>query len=112
MRKIKEWISAARGQKRVHSDDLDRIIRRCKQKYGYLFPRYTCTKNGSKSVHHFNAPNVYPISLERVHGSREYVPSRYKDLILDGLDGLVSYIESNTRDEENESTDHEDETND
>jgi hypothetical protein len=35
-----------------------------------------------------------PISLEKEHGSREFLPPRYKTLALDGLDSIVAYIES------------------
>ena len=88
-----------RNQKNVHSDDLERIIRRCKEKYTYLFPKYDCRKNGSRSVHHFNVVGVPPISLERVHGNREYVPRAYVTYILEGLDSLVNYIEMNSKGE-------------
>lgn len=102
MRKIKEWLSEARNKKRVEYDDLDRIINRCLNKYRYLFPKYLPTKNGSKSVHHFNVPNVPPISIERPHGNREYIPSYYATLIIDGLDSLIAYIESKKKDEDND----------
>jgi hypothetical protein len=104
VRKIKQWIAEARTQRRVHSDDLEKIIRRCTLKFGHLFPAYICTKNGSRSVHHFNVPGTHPISLERVHGNREYVPPRYVEFILDGLDALVAYIELTTGDEEDDTT--------
>jgi hypothetical protein len=102
VRKIKEWLSEARGKKHVHSDELDRIINRCLNKYGHLFPKYLCTRKGSKSVHHFNVPNVPPISIERVHGDREFVPPRYAAFIIDGLDCLITHIESNRTDEDND----------
>lgn len=99
MKKIKQWLEEVRTQKHVHSDDLEKIIRRCLRKYSYLFPKYDCRKNGSRSVHHFNVPGVPPISLERVHGSREYVPPKYVAYIVDGIDGLIAYIEMNSKGE-------------
>jgi hypothetical protein len=99
VKKIKQWLQEVGSQKHVHSDDLDRIIQRCKRKYDYLFPDYECTKKGSKCVHHFNVPGVAPISLEKVHGDREYVPPKYARYILDGLDDLVDYIEIHSRGE-------------
>jgi hypothetical protein len=102
VKKIKQWMEECREQRHVHSDDLDKIIRRCKQKYSHLFPNYDCRKNGSRSVHHFNVLGVPPISLERVHGNREYVPPTYVKYVLDGLDSLVDYIEMNCEDEIND----------
>jgi hypothetical protein len=103
VRKIKQWLTEARSRKRVHSDELDRIINRCVKKYGHLFPLYECTRNGSKSVHHFNVSEVPPVSLERVHGNREYVPYRYATYILDGLETLVAFIEENAGEDEDDS---------
>jgi hypothetical protein len=99
VKKIKAWYLEARDKKHIHSDDLERIIRRCLQKYGYLFPEYTITKNGSCRVHHFNVNGIMPISIERPHGNREFVPPRYAKYILDGLDSVISYIEMNSRGE-------------
>lgn len=50
-------------------------------------------------MHHFNVVGVPPISLERVHGNREYVPRAYVTYILEGLDSLVNYIEMNSKGE-------------
>jgi hypothetical protein len=106
MRKIKQWLSEARSRKRVHSDDLDRIINRCLKKYGHLFPGYICTRKGSRCVHHFNvSEDVKPISLERVHGNRDHVPYPYVTYILDGLESLVAFIEVKTGEEDNDSDD-------
>ena len=99
MKKAKKWLEEVRQKKNVEFDDLDRIIQRCRVKQAALFPRYTCTKNGSKSVHHFNVQGVPPISLERPHGNREYVPTRYVNFVLDGLDALVVYIEMHMEEE-------------
>lgn len=93
--RIKEWMGQARNKKLVKFDDLDKIVRRLLARYGEMFPDYTQTRSGSKTVHHFNIPELMPISLEREHGSREFLPPRYKTFALDGLDAVVVYIESN-----------------
>ncbi len=94
MHQIKRWIHEAKTKKHCCFDDLNRIVKRILTRYGYLFPRYKKTSSGSKTVHHFNVPDVYPISLEKEHGSREFIPPRYKKLALDGLEALVQYIEA------------------
>lgn len=94
MHRITEWIENARRQKNARYDDLDKIVRRIVARYGELFPKYSRTRSGSKTVHHFNVPGIMPISLEKEHGSREFLPPRYKTLALDGLDSIVAYIES------------------
>jgi hypothetical protein len=99
VKKIKQWYFEARDKKHVHSDDLERIIKRALQRYGYLFPKYTVTKKGSRSVHHFNVSGVMPISIERPHGDRDFIPPRYVKYILEGLDGVINYIEVNSRGE-------------
>lgn len=99
MRKIKSWLEEIRESKHVHSDDLEKIIRRCLTKYRDLFPDYCCTKNGSRTVHHFNVKGVAPISIERPHGSREYIPRAYATKLTDGIDDLVNYIEMNCKGE-------------
>lgn len=106
MRKITQWLREARQQKRVHSDDLERIINRCVNRYGHFFPDYFATKNGSKTVHHFGVAGIPPISLERVHGNRDCVPYPYVTYILDGLDGIATYIDCRL-DEEDDDNDNE-----
>lgn len=94
MHRITEWIENARRQKNTRFDDLDKIVKRIVARYGKLFPKYKRTQSGSKTVHHFNVPGIMPISLEKEHGRREFLPPRYKTFALDGLDSLVAYIES------------------
>jgi hypothetical protein len=92
--RIKQWISEAKLQKHTKFDDLNKIVKRVLSQYPLMFPKYTKTQSGSKTVHHFNVPGVSPISLEKEHGSREFLPPRFKGIALDGLDALVAYVES------------------
>lgn len=94
MHRIKQWISEAKLQKNTKFDDLNKIVKRVISQYPQMFPKYKRTQSGSKTVHHFNVPGVFPISLEKEHGSREFLPPRFKGFALDGLDALVAYVES------------------
>lgn len=82
------------SKKHVKFDDLNAIVNRCVTKFGHLFPRYTLTANGSRFVHHFNVAGLSPISLEKEHGSREYVPKTYVKLAVSGIKDLIAYIEA------------------
>jgi hypothetical protein len=106
VKRIRAWIEEARELKHVEHHHLDRIIQRCLRKFGYLFPHYRCSKNGSKTVHHFNVPDVQPISIERPHGSREFIPRRYAQMIIEGLEGVADYIEMNREDKSDDDTDN------
>ena len=102
MKRIRQWIGEVRAQKHVKFDDLNRIAVRCQRDYSQLFPRYKLNKAGSSFVHHFNVNGVAPISLEKEHGSREFVPPKYAKLALANLEDLATYIEYMTRDEKKE----------
>ena len=52
------------------------------------------TKAGSKVVYHPNIEGLAPISLEKEHGSREFMPPRYAKFAIQGIDDLISYIET------------------
>ena len=108
MKRIKAWIEEVREQKHVEHRDLDRIIQRCLKKFGHLFPAYRCTKDGSRTVHHFNIPDVQPISIEKPHGSREFIPHRYAQMIIEGLDEVANYIELNSEGPNDDSDDRDD----
>ncbi|MFP5234832.1 MAG: hypothetical protein ACLGSD_02945 [Acidobacteriota bacterium] len=105
MKKIRAWIEHARGRKNVEYDDLDKVIQRALKQYGHLFPAYKRNTAGSKTVHHFNAPGIQPISIEKPHGSREFIPRRYAQIIIEGLDDLADYIELNCEEQLNDDTD-------
>lgn len=105
MKKIRAWIEEVRERKHVEHKDLDKIIQRCLKRFGHLFPAYRCTKAGSRAVHHFNVPGVQPISIEKPHGSREFIPHRYAQMIIEGLDEVANYIELNNEDQPNDDSD-------
>ena len=95
MHRIKQWILEAKAKKHCQFDDLNKIVKRVISRYGETFPKYSVTRSGSKTVHHFNVPGLFPISLEKEHGSREFVPPRYKAYALEGIEALVAHIEQN-----------------
>lgn len=93
IRKIRRQFEEVRGKKHYVFDDLDPTIRRCLKHYGQLFPNHKVNKDGSRVVYHFGVEGVGPISLEREHGSREYLPPRYAKLVMAGIEELLTYIE-------------------
>ena len=92
--KIRRQFEQIRGKKRHSFDDFDPIIRRCLSDYAHLFPERQINKAGSKVVYHFNVEGVEPISLEKEHGSREFVPRHYAKLAMLGIEDLITFIES------------------
>lgn len=105
MKRIRAWIEDVREKKHVEYNDLDRIIQRCLKKFRELFPSYRSTKAGSKTVHHFNVLGVDPISIEKPHGNREFVPRPYAKMIINTLDDLANYIELNSEDQAHDDSD-------
>jgi hypothetical protein len=93
VKRIRKWIEEVRAQKHVKFDDLNRIALRCQKQFPEMFPKYKLNKDGSAFVHHFNVNGIPPISLEKEHGSREFVPPRYAKLALANLEELANYIE-------------------
>jgi hypothetical protein len=93
IRKIRRQFEEVRGKKHYVFDDLDPTIRRCLKHYGQLFPNHKVTKDGSRVVYHFGVEGVGPISLEKEHGSREYLPPRYAKFVMAGIETLLTYIE-------------------
>src|SRR5206468_8689438 len=83
-----------RGKKHHSFDDFDPIIRRCLSEYAHLFPERQINKAGSKVVYHFNVEGVEAISLEKEHGSREFVPRHYAKLAMVGIEDLITFIEN------------------
>jgi hypothetical protein len=82
-------------RKKLHSfDDFDPVIRRCLSGYAHLFPGRQINKAGSKVVYHFNVEGVEAISLEKEHGSREFVPRHYAKLAMAGIEDLITFIEN------------------
>lgn len=93
IKKIRRQFEELRGKKHYVFDDLDPIIRRCLVHYGSLFPNRRVNKDGSRVVYHFGVEGIGPISLEREHGSREYLPPRYAKIVIAGVEALLAYIE-------------------
>jgi hypothetical protein len=56
--------------------------------YAHLFPKFAINKNGSRFVYDFGVAAVPPISLEKEHGSREYIPKHFAKLAFLGIDDL------------------------
>lgn len=70
-----------------------------------LFPNYEETKDGSRTVFHFNVEGVSPISLEREHGKREYIPPRYAKFAIHGIQDVLDFIEMNTQQDQEDEQD-------
>jgi hypothetical protein len=93
IKKIRRQFEELRGKKHYVFDDLDPTIRRCLTHYGHLFPNSRVNKDGSRVVYHFGVEGVGPISLEKEHGSREYLPPRYAKIAIAGIEALLAHIE-------------------
>jgi hypothetical protein len=94
IKKIRRDLQEVRDKKLHKFEDLDPLIRRCIKEYGGLFPKLDVNRRGSKTVYHFNVPEVNPISIEKQHGSRDSIPKYYAKLIIAGIDDLITYIEA------------------
>ena len=94
IQKIRKQFEQIRGKKHHSFDDFDPIIRRCLSEYAHLFPERQINKAGSKVVYHFNVEGVEAISLEKEHGSREFVPRHYAKLAMAGIEDLITFIEN------------------
>jgi hypothetical protein len=94
IKKIRKQFELVKGKKRHSFDDFDPIVRRCLSEYAHLFPERQINKAGSKVVYHFNVEAVDAISLEKEHGSREYVPRYYAKLALRGIEDLITFVEN------------------
>ena len=94
IQKIRKQFELVRGKKHHSFDDFDPIISRCLSEYAHLFPERQINKAGSKVVYHFNVEGVEAISLEKEHGSREFVPRHYAKLAMAGIEDLITFIEN------------------
>jgi hypothetical protein len=93
IRKIRRQFDQVKRRKHHNFDDFDPIIRRCLKEYAHLFPQQRINMAGSKVVYHFNVEGVDPISLEKEHGSREFVPRHYAKLAMIGIEDVLTFIE-------------------
>ncbi len=94
IKKIRRQFEGVRCNKRHVFDDFDPVIQRCFREYAHLFPNRRIKKDGSKVVYHPNVEELAPISLEKEHGSREFIPHRYARFAIQGIDDLISFIET------------------
>lgn len=94
IKKIRRQFEEIRGKKHYVFDDLDPTIRRCLRHYGQLFPNQKVNKDGSRVVYHFGIEGVGPITVEKEHGSREYLPPHYAKGVIARIEALLAYIEA------------------
>jgi hypothetical protein len=95
LQELRAELEQVRQKKHKSFDDLNKLVQKVYRSFPEDFPDRTVTKRGSRVVYHSNAPGVYPISIEREHGSREYVPPRYAKFALNGIESLLDYVEGN-----------------
>lgn len=94
IQRIRKQFEGLKGKKHHSCNDFDPIIRRCLKEYAHLFPQQRINTAGSRVVYHFNVEAVDPISLEKEHGSREFVPRHYAKLAMVGIEDLLTFIEN------------------
>jgi len=93
VRLCRERLDEIKARKHKHFDELNSLMERIVYQFGEYLPRYTRTESGSKVVHHPNAPDTQPISLEKEHGRREYLPNRYATFAIEGIERLLDYLD-------------------
>jgi hypothetical protein len=93
VRGCRRRLDEIRDQKHKHFDELNSLTERIVYQFSEFLPRYTKTSSGSKVVHHPNAPDTQPISLEKEHGSREYLPNRFANFAIEGIERLLDYLD-------------------
>jgi len=99
LKKLRRRLAEIRGQKHQHFADFEPIIRKILKEYAQLFPQFCENRNGSSYVYHFGVPGVYPISLEKEHGSREFIPSKFAKRAIQGIEDVLTFIEANIPDD-------------
>jgi len=102
LKKLRKTLRQISEQKFQHFDEFQTLIRKIVKEYGYLFPKFNENRNGSKYVYHFHVQGVYPISLEKEHGSREFIPHTFAKRAIAGIQDVLDYIEINAPDVEAE----------
>lgn len=100
LQKLRKRLQELKSQKHKHFDDFQPIIKHCIRNYSRLFPSYRETTDGSRVVYHFNVEGVYPISLEREHGSRDHIPPKYAKRAIAGIEDLLTFIEGSMQNSE------------
>lgn len=94
IKKIRRQFEEIRGKKHHVFDDVDPTIRRCLKHYAELFPNHRVTKDGSRVAYHFGVDGIGPITIEKEHGSREYLPPHYAKGVIARIDALLAHIEA------------------
>src|SRR5215470_6075445 len=92
--RLRDELEGIRVEKHKTFAQLNGLAEKIFRQFPEVFPMYETTKNGSRLVHHPNAVGCIPISLEREHGSREYLPHRYAKFALEGLERTLEEIEN------------------
>jgi len=99
LKRLRGRLTKVAAQKFQSFSDFEPIIRKILNDYGHLFPRFRETRSGSKYVYHFNVEGVAPISLEKEHGSRDFIPRKYARFAIQGISDVLTYVESQINDE-------------
>ena len=93
VRDARERLDETRAKKHIGFHELNSLVERIVYQFEAYLPLYKRTESGSKVVHHPNAPDTQPISLEKEHGSREHLPKRYASFAMEGIDRLLDYLD-------------------
>lgn len=94
LKKVRDELEGIRLAKHKTFTQLHGLAERAFRQFPEVFPMYDLIKNGSRFVHHPNVPECPPISLEKEHGCREYLPHRYAKFGIEGIEKVLDYIES------------------
>jgi len=97
--RLRKELADVGKQKHAQFEDFERIIKKIRRNYGALFPSYKENPSGSKCVYHFGIPDVYPVSLEKAHGSRDCIPPKFVKRAIQGIEDVLTYIEANVPDQ-------------
>ena len=109
LKKLWRRLSDIEGQKFKHFAEFESLIKKIKKDYAHLFPKFSERRDGSGYVYNFGIPGVYPISLEKEHGSREFIPPKYAKRAIQGISDVLTFIEHQIAEEEAEEENEENE---
>ena len=94
LNRLQNELEGIRVEKHKTFAKLNGLAEKIFRQFPEVFPMYEVTKNGSRLVHHPNVMGCCPISLEREHGGREFLPHRYAKFAIEGIDRVLDQIES------------------
>lgn len=103
--KLRRQFEQVRIKKLHKFADFDPIVRKALREYPQLFPQQRINTDGSRVVYHLNVNRLEPISLEKEHGSREYIPKHYAKLAMLRIDEMLAYIEAAVPNQDREDED-------